>query len=102
MASAAEIPRLLPHPRETYLRQNEARILETAAGIIATTPQDPQITAALDAIHFCNDLYLIHSTTVPKFEKLAKPELATRHGSLAAKALQLKFRALDQLSHLVL
>lgn len=102
MPVPAEIPRLVSHPREVYLRQNEGRIRSAASGLLARGLPDPEISAALNAVHFAEDLYEIHNDTAPKFQQRGKPHLVQIHEDHAARAMQLKFRALDQLAHLVL
>ena len=101
MASTSEIARLVPHPREVFLRQNEARILSAAAALLAAD-RDPAIAAAQEAVLFADDLYDIHDVTAKFYVTKEIPHRVENHQRYAAKAMQLKLRALDQLAHLVL
>lgn len=100
MSATAHIPRLVPHPREVYLRQNETRIRSAAASVLASGTPDPAVSAALDAVIFAEDLFDIHEIATEKY--ISKPHHAQLHRDWAAKAMQLKLRALDQLAHLVI
>ena len=101
MASTSEITRLVPHPREVFLRQNEARIHSAAAALLAAD-RDPAIAAAQDAVLFAEDLYEIHDVTAKYYADKKIPHRVENHQRYAKKAMHLKLRALDQLAHLVI
>lgn len=101
-STSAEIPRLLAAPREVYLRQNETRIRSVASNILAGGNPDPAIVAALDAVHFAEDIFDIHDITAKHYSEKRIPHRAESHQRYANKAMQLKLRALDQLAHLVI
>lgn len=101
MSATHDIAPLVPLPRETYLRQHEARIRSAATAALAGGP-DPVIRAALDAVCYAEDLFDIHDVTAEFYRERRITHKQDTHTRYAATAMQLKLRALDQLSHLVL
>lgn len=99
MSQTATITPLLALPRETYLRQNEARIRSAAASILAAGP-DTSIRAALDAVIYAEDLFDIHDVTASYYRERGLVHKDRTHTRFAAAAMQLKLRALDQLAYL--
>ncbi len=101
MSQTADITPLLSLPRETYLRQHEARIRSAAASVLAAGP-DTSIRSALDAVIYAEDLFDIHDVAATHYRNRdGQQHRATTHARHAAAAMQLKLRALDQLAHLV-
>ena len=94
-------PRLVSQPREQYLRKEEPRIRSVAIAMLAAGPS-PDIRAALDAVLYAEDLHDIHDETAKFYALRSQPVRVETHSRYAAQALQLKLRALDQLSHLVI
>jgi hypothetical protein len=94
-----EIPRLVPHPRETYLRQNETRI-RSEAGRMAK--DDPTIKRHLHGVEMAEDLYDIHDVAGAKQRQLGKEPWAVIHDRHKAAAFQLKLHHLDLLANLTL
>jgi len=93
-----QIPRLVPHPRETYLRQNETRIRSEAL----TAKTDPAVSIELAAIELAEDLFDIHEVAGNKQRSLGKEPWAVIHDRHKTAALHLKLYHLDRLAHLVL
>lgn len=102
MPATAPITPLISHTREQYLRKEETRIRSLASNILATGSPDPSIRAALDAVIYAEDLHDIHDVTAKFYSAKEIPHRAENHQRYAAKAWQLKLRALDQLAHLVI
>lgn len=98
---AVDISRLVTHPREQFLRKEEGRIFSAATALLGAS-RDPEIIAALDAVQFADDLFEIHDVTAKFYEEKNIPHRVANHRRYAGKAAQLKFRALDQLHHLVI
>ena len=97
-----DIAPLVSHTREQFLRKEEGRIRSQATSLLAAGKPDPSITAALDAAIFAEDLHEIHDETAKHYAQKGVPHRAEIHDRYARQALQLKLRALDQLSHLVI
>ena len=90
--------RLIPHPRETYLRQNETRIRSQAAAI----KTDPLITRHLTYIESAEDLHDYHEAVIAHFEKQGSLYRIPPHERYKESAIQLKLHHLDQLANLIL
>lgn len=93
---------VVSHPREQYLRKDEARIRSVAAGLIASGTPDPAISAEIDDILAAEDLFDLHDVTATFYQDKKVPHRADIHRRHAAQAQRLKLRALDRLAHLVL
>lgn len=97
--TAAEIPRLTTHPRETYLRQNETKI-RSDAGRLAN--QDDAIVKHLAGVEMAEDLFDYHEAVIAHFRKAGTNHRIPPHERYLAQAFQLKLHHLDQLAHLIL
>lgn len=97
--SAAEIPRLTAHPRETYLRQNETKI-RSDAGRMAK--DDSTIARHLSAVEMAEDLGDYHDTVIDHFRGKGLAHRIPPHERYKEQAFQLKLHHLDQLAHLIL
>ena len=95
--ATSDIPRLVTHPRETYLRQNEAKLRSQALPLRA----DPQIALHLHAIDMAEDLFDIHEVAGAKMETQGRHAWATIHARHTAAAFQLRLYHLDKLAHLL-
>ena len=97
--TAAEIPRLTTHPRETYLRQNETKIRSDAARI---AKDDPALVKHLAAVEMAEDLFDYHEACIEHFRAKDLKHRIPPHERYKSQALQLKLDHLDQLAHLIL
>ena len=98
-----DITPLVSTDRERFLRQNETAIRRAAdEALKASRLPDPTIQSALLAIAYSEELHHRHSVAVTAMQATTRIQLAQEHECFAAKAMQLKLRALDQLHHLVL
>jgi hypothetical protein len=91
-----DIQRLVPHPRETYLRQNEARIRSEA--LVVKT--DPAVLLHLSGIEFAEDLQDYHESVISHFRDKGLQHRIPPHERYQAQAFQLKLHHLDKLAHL--
>jgi hypothetical protein len=94
-----EIPRLVPHPRETYLRQNETAI-RSDAGRLAK--DDPTIKRHLSAIEMAEDLHDYHQVCIEHFQKSGTTHRIAPHQTYKTQSFQLQLHHLDQLANLIL
>ena len=97
--TAAELPRLTTHPRETYLRQNETKIRSDAARF---AKDDPALVKHLSAVEMTEDLCDYHEAVIAHFRKTGTTHRVPPHERYLAQAFQLKLHHLDQLAHLIL
>jgi hypothetical protein len=95
-------PTGVSHPREQYLRKDEARIRSVAAGLIASGTPDPAIAAELEDIIATEDMFDLHQVTANFHQERRVEFRAKIHRRHAAQCARLKLRALDRLAHLVL
>lgn len=93
-----EIPRLVKAPRETFLRQNEARIRSQALPL----KSDPEISLHLRAVEMAEDLFDIHEIAGKKMADQGRTAWAVIHDRHTAAAFQFKLYHLDKLAHLTL
>lgn len=96
---STELPRLITHPRETYVRQNEGRIRSEAAHLGKT---DPVISKHLSAVEMAEDIFDYHEAVIGFFQKQATPHRIPPHERYKAQAFSLKLHHLDQLATLIL
>ena len=94
-----ELPRLITHPRETYVRQNEGRIRSEAARL---GKNDPAIAKHLAAVEMAEDLFDYHDAVILFFQKSAATHRVPPHERYKAQTFQLKLHHLDQLATLIL
>ena len=98
--ATATIRPLVTVPREQYLRKEEARIRSLALPAVCA---DPLAAKHLTALEYAEDLQDRHEVAAVANRKAANREhVAAEHDVYAAKAMQLKFYHLDQLSTIVL
>jgi hypothetical protein len=97
--TASEDPRLVTHPRETYLRQNEGRIRSEA---IRLAKDDPAIKRHLDGLLMAEDLIDYHSTIIEHFDAKGFTHRIPPHLRYKSQAFQLKLHHLDLLTNLIL
>lgn len=100
-APELQTPRLISPPREQYLRKEETRIRSAAIAMLAAGPS-PDIRAALDAVLHAEDLFDIHDVTATFYGQRGQVARNENHTRYANQAMQLKLRALDQLSYLAI
>ena len=94
-----EIPRLVTHPREQYLRKEECRIRSLA---LPARNADPAIAIHLNAVLGAEDLIDIHEAAAKRQASQSAPHFSEVHRRLAAVAWQLKLYHLNALaSHLI-
>lgn len=98
MNAVADIHRLVPHPRETYLRQNETRIRSEALN----AKTDPAVLLHLSGIEFAEDLQDYHESVISHFQSKGLAHRIPPHERYFAQAFQLKLHHLDQLAHLTI
>jgi hypothetical protein len=92
-----EIPRLVTHPREVYLRQNETQIRSRALPL----KTDPAVKLHLDAIEMSEDLFDIHEIAGRKMTDQGRTAWAVIHQRHTQAALQIRLYHLDKLVHLI-
>jgi hypothetical protein len=96
----AEIPRLVAHPREHYLRQNEGRIRSLAG---KECRHDPIVDLHLNAVHMAEDLLQIHVTAALGYRTMGnQPHRVEIHEGHAAAARQFLLYHLDKLAVILL
>ena len=98
MSQTAIIRQLVTVPREQYLRKEEARIRSLALPAVCA---DPLAATHLAALEFAEDLQDRHEVAA-NAHRTTRPHMAAEHDIYAAKACQLKFYHLNQLSILVI
>jgi len=91
--------RLVPMPREQYLRQQETRLRSEAARL---EKEDPSIACHLAAVLFAEDLHDYHSKAEDHFEEKGDRARTERHTHLKDQALQIKLHHLNQLASLII
>lgn len=103
MASPSiKVPSLVSVDRERFLRQNETKIRSAASHALAAGgPPDHILQHAFNALLFCEDFYDRHEVAVEANRRAGREHLAKDHETYVQKAMQLKLRTLDQLSHIV-
>jgi hypothetical protein len=94
----ADLHRIVPHPRETYLRQNETRIRSEALAL----KNDPAALRHLAGIEMAEDLQDYHETVISHFRAKKLNHRIPPHERYYAHAFQLKLHHLDLLAHLTL
>ena len=94
-----EVPRLVPTPREQYLRQNETRIRSLA---LPLEKDDPAIRTHHQAILLCEDLIEIHDCACDRQKAIGAHRVADTHARYRDSARQLLLHHLDQLAHLLI
>lgn len=99
MPAHHETQRLIPMPREQYLRQQETRIRSDSARL---APTDPAINNHLNAVLYAEELHDFHSAATDIFQQRADNHRTLRHTRLTEIAHHLKLHHLDQLAHLIL
>jgi len=100
MNSTIEISRLVTHPREQYLRQNEARLRSLS---LPARNDDPVVAVHTNAMLFAEDLIDRHEVAAEaNRQHPTRQHVALEHQVFAAKATQLKLYHLDQLANLLI
>jgi hypothetical protein len=94
----ADLHRLVPHPREIYLRQNEARIRSDALAL----KNDRIALRHLAGIEIAEDLQDYHETVIAHFRSKGLTHRIPPHELYLAGAFQLKLHHLDHLANLTL
>jgi|JFJP01.1.fsa_nt_gi hypothetical protein len=94
-----DVPRIVAHTREVYLRQNEARIRSDAARLAKS---DPSIKRHLDAVEMAEDLGDYHETVINHFRDKKLNHRIPPHERYRDQTFQLKLHHLDQLANLIL
>jgi len=95
----ADIPRLVPMPREQYLRKEECRIRSLA---LPARSSDPVVAIHLDAVLAAEDLIDIHESAAERQRAQGANHFAESHRVFAAKAWQLKLYHLNQLASILI
>jgi hypothetical protein len=93
-----QLHRIVPHPRETYLRQNETRIRSEALNF----KNDPAVMRHLAGIEIAEDLQDYHETVIAHFRSKDLNHRVAPHERYFAGAFQLKLHHLDHLANLTL
>lgn len=94
------VPRLVPLPREQYLRKEETRIRSLALPQAANA--DPQVQVHLFAVCAAEELIDIHEAAALRQEAQGAPHFARSHRRYATLAWQLKLFHLNQLAALLI
>ena len=90
---------LVSTDRERFLRQNEVQIRSAASNALATGKKDHILSAAFNALLYCEDFFDRHQVAVTANRAVNRNHQAEDHERFVAKAMQLKLRTLDQLCH---
>ena len=96
-----DITPLVSTDRERFLRQNEVAIRSAASNALASGRKDYILQAAFDAVLYCEDFFERHQVAVTMNRAANRKHQADDHERFVAKAMQLKLRNLDQLSHII-
>jgi hypothetical protein len=98
--TTTEIPLLVTHSREQYLRKNEVRIRNLA---LPQHNTDPLVELHLNAVHMAEDLEQIHASAASGYRSLnTAPHRVQIHEHHAAAANQIKLYHLDKLATILL
>lgn len=93
------IPRLVPIPREQYLRKEETRIRSLA---LPSRNADPFIELHLDAVLGAEELIDIHEVAAQRQSNQGAEHFAASHRRFAAIAWQIKLHHLNQLAAILI
>jgi len=94
MPIVEDIPRLLTHPREQYIRQNEARI----ADAIRANSSEPFVILHAQAVEMAQSLIDVHEAAAVRQLNCDAIRVAQMHQGYAAQATQLKLYHLSQIA----
>ena len=95
----AEIPRLVPMPREQYLRKEETRIRSLA---LPARNADPTVAIHLSAVLGAEDLIDVHESAADRQAANGAIHFAEAHRRFAATAWQLKLYHLNALASILI
>ena len=102
MPHVSDVPRLLSHPREQYVRQNEARIADAIAQAMKAPQVDPAVHLHSVVIEMAQDLIDVHDAAANRQRSCGANRVADSHEGFSAQATQIKLYHLSQLSAILL
>lgn len=102
MPHVSDIPRLLSHPREQYVRQNESRITDAIALAKKAAPVDPAVELHAHVIDMMQSLIDVHESAAGRQRNCGAERVAAMHEGFAAQATQVKLYHLSQIASLLL
>ena len=102
MPHITDVPRLLSHPREQYVRQNEARIADAIAQAFKSSPVDPAVHLHSAVVDMTQALIDVHDSAANRQRACGANRVADTHEGFSAQATQIKLYHLSQLASILL